>query len=285
MRPARGSDLRGSYLLFPETPPILGHMQQDDYRQELQVGTDLAKKAGEIIRVHFDTGQQRQIKQDGTPVTIADTAINALAMEALSKAFPSDGMVGEEGSTEDISQERLWFCDPLDGTKGYTWGLPTAMFSLGLIVGDQPVLGIAYDPFLDRLYTGIRGQGSFCNGERLHVSDEDLANGIVATVSSIALVVTDPPKVVKELVAANVELASFSGAVYKGSLVARGKLVAYIEERTWPHDVAALHTIITEAGGCISAPSGGVLDYRKGFRGALISNGKVHDQIVAMVTR
>lgn len=54
---------------------------------------------------------------------------------------------------------------------------------------------------------------------------------------------------------------------------------------TYPHDVAALHTIVTEAGGRISAPNGGALDYRKGFRGAVISNGKVHDEIVAMITK
>src|SRR5581483_9636792 len=160
-------------------------MEPDDYRPELQIATDLAREAGDIIRRHFDSGQERRIKHDGSPVTIADTTINALAMETLTKAFPNDGMVGEEGNTDDISQDRLWFCDPIDGTKAYTWGLPTAMFSLGLIVGSEPAVGVAYDPFLDRMYTAIRGQGSFCNGERLRVNDDDLSNGIVATVSSI----------------------------------------------------------------------------------------------------
>jgi myo-inositol-1(or 4)-monophosphatase len=260
-------------------------MPQNDFRQELQVATKLAKQAGEVILAHFDGDQQRQIKPDGTPVTIADTAINALAMQTLTKAFPDYGMVGEEGSTADISQERLWFCDPIDGTKAYTWGLPTAMFSLGLIVGNEPVLGVAYDPFLDRMYTGIRGQGSFCNGKRLHVNKEDLSTGIVAVMSSIAEAATNTPKIIKELIAEHVQLASFSGAVYKGTLVARGRAVAYVEGWTYPHDVAALHTIILEAGGKISATDGSPLDYRAGFRGAVISNGTVHDQIVAMIQR
>lgn len=260
-------------------------MQQDDFRHELQVAVGLAREAGKVILEYFDIDQGRRIKHDGTPITIADTKINALAMETLAKAFPNDGMVGEEGSTKDITQRRLWFCDPIDGTKAYTWGLPTAMFSLGLIVGDQPRLGVVYDPFLNRMYTAIHGQGSFCNGQRLHVNDEDLTNGIVATISSIAMAATDTPKVVNELIAAKVNLASFSGAVYKGTLVARGRMVAYIEEGIFPHDVAALHTIVTEAGGRISAPNGTALDYRKGFRGGLISNGRVHEQIVAMVNK
>lgn len=258
------------------------NMHQDEYQRELQVAIDLAKQAGEVILAYFDNDQQRTMKQDGTPVTIADTMINAMAMKRLTEEFPDYGMVGEEGSTQDISQERLWFCDPIDGTKAYTWGLPTAMFSLGLIVGSEPVLGVAYDPFLNRMYTGIRGHGSFCNNRPLHVNDEDLATGIVAVTSSIKEAATNTPPVVSGLIAANAQLASFSGAVYKGSLVARGRLVAYIEEWTFPHDVAALHTIITEAGGRITTPDGSLLDYRKGFRGALVSNGKVHDQIAAM---
>lgn len=272
-------------MLFSKRHSILFGMQQDDYRHELQVATELARKAGDVMLAYFDVDQQRQIKHDGTPITIADTKINALAMKTLTKAFPDYGMVGEEGNTADISQDKLWFCDPIDGTKAYTWGVPTAMFSLGLIVGNEPMLGVAYDPFLKRLYTGIRGQGSFCNGIRLKVSDEDLTTGIVAITSSVREIATNTPELIRGLIAANVQMASFSGGIYKGTLVACGKVVAYTQAWSFPHDVAALHTIVTEAGGKVSAVDGGLLDYRKGFRGALISNGKVHEQIVTMARK
>ncbi len=173
--------------------------------------------------------------------------------------------------------------DPLDGTTAYTLGIPTATFSLGLIVRNEPVLGVIYDPFLDRLYSAVRGHGSFCNGKQIHVNDDDLSTGIVAVASSV--VENSTNTAVRDLIAANVRLASLSGAGYKGMLVASGKFAAYIQDWTFPHDVAALHAIISEAGGKVSGKDGGPLDYRKGFRGVLASNGKVHGQILKVVNK
>lgn len=51
------------------------------------------------MRQYFDGDQQTEIKEDGTLVTIADKLINTLAIEELTKAFPVDGLIGEEEST------------------------------------------------------------------------------------------------------------------------------------------------------------------------------------------
>ena len=40
-------------------------------------------------------------------------------------------------------------------------GFPYACISLGLIDQRIPVLGVIYNPFLEHLYTGVRGAGSF----------------------------------------------------------------------------------------------------------------------------
>ena len=40
-------------------------------------------------------------------------------------------------------------------------GFPHACISLGLIVNKRPVLGVIYNPFLDQLYTGLKGHGAF----------------------------------------------------------------------------------------------------------------------------
>ena len=39
-------------------------------------------------------------------------------------------------------------------------GFPNACISLGLIDQREPVLGVIYNPFLEHLYTGVRGGGS-----------------------------------------------------------------------------------------------------------------------------
>lgn len=107
-------------------------------KRELEVAKSIALKAGEVMRQYFYDGQQKVIKDDGTPLTIADTTINRMVIEKLAKEFPEDGTIGEEESTTDYGQGRKWICDPIDGTKAYTWGVPTAMFSLALVVDGAP---------------------------------------------------------------------------------------------------------------------------------------------------
>ena len=100
------------------------------YEQELHTAQRIAREAGDIMRRYFDGDQQRQTKADGTPVTIADTTINSLVIQRLHETFPDDGVIGEEESTAGYGLGRKWLCDPVDGTKAFTWGVPTAMFSL-----------------------------------------------------------------------------------------------------------------------------------------------------------
>ena len=40
-------------------------------------------------------------------------------------------------------------------------GFPHVCISLGLIYKKLPVLGVIYNPFLDQLYYGVKGQGSY----------------------------------------------------------------------------------------------------------------------------
>lgn len=253
---------------------------ESEFNQELEVAISIAKQAGNIILEYFDSDQQRQTKEDGTPVTIADKIINHMAIEEILKAFPDDGVVGEEESSSDTDRKRLWFCDPIDGTKPFTWGVPTAVFSLGLIIDNVPTLGVVYDPFLGHLFTGIAGHGSYCNDERLQVSSDGLDSGFIAVTTDMKRIVKSPPNYIINLVNSGAQIAGFSGGIYKSTLVARGRIAAYIEAKVAPHDIAAIHTIVTEAGGRVSSIDGRPLSYKEGFTSAIISNGIVHDKLV-----
>jgi fructose-1,6-bisphosphatase/inositol monophosphatase family enzyme len=249
------------------------------WEKELAVAQAIAKEAGIIMLRYFDGGQQAIRKEDGTPLTIADTAINRLVIERLQEAFPEDGVIGEEESTCEYGMGRVWLCDPIDGTKAYTWGVPTAMFSLGLVQDGVPVVGVTYDPFLDRIYTAAKGQGAFCNDEPLQVSSKGFADGVVAISSNLEKLRSDSA-FFDSLVAARIRTASFSGCVYKCALIAKGRMVAYTEDMVNAYDMAASQVIIEEAGGKITALDGSPLDYAKPFRGAAVSNGTAHDELV-----
>lgn len=249
---------------------------------ELNTAIGIAKKAGPIILQYFDIDQQVKKKKDGSPVTVADVEINQMVIDMLNKAFPNDGIIGEEKSTVEYGEGRIWLCDPIDGTNGYTIGIPTATFSLALAIDGQPVVGVVYDPFLDRMYTAIKGKGSFCNGRSLKVSDLELGEGVVAVTTSLNKLLNDSPAI-RYLSDQKIHVVPLCGAVYKSTLIAQGRLVAYFESKLSAHDVAAVQLIVEEAGGRVSGMGGERLDYSKKFEGAIVSNGVVHDELVKIL--
>jgi len=251
------------------------------YERELQVAQTIARQAGAIMIEHFDGNQQTEHKKDGSPVTIADKKINTMVINELQKSFPADRIIGEEESTAGYGPGRKWFCDPIDGTIAYTWGVPTSMFSLGLVKDGQPQMGVVYDPYLDRLYRAEKGSGSYCNDQPIHVSDLPLDGGVVAITSNVKRI-SNGLEYVRSLTDSPAHLATFSGAIYKAVLVAKGRFVGYIEHGVNAHDMAAVHVIVEEAGGKITDTLGNQLDYAAPFKGSVVSNGVVHDQLVAI---
>lgn len=254
-----------------------------NYEIELATAKQIAAEAGEIMRRYFRADQQRVIKDDGTPLTIADTTINRMVIERLEAVFPEDGIIGEEESTADYGMGRKWFCDPIDGTKAFTWSVPTAMFSLGLVVDGRPVMGVCYEPMLDRLYWAVAGQGAYCNDQKLAVNQAELANGVLAISSSPSDYRSGG--VMARLIESGVTSAVFSGAVYKSSAVADGRFMGYVETKVNAHDMAAIQVVVEEAGGRVTDLRGNEYDYTQPFRGTLVSNGLVHDELLGIIEK
>lgn len=241
------------------------------------IAKDIARQAGVIMREYFDGDQQVEMKSDNSPVTIADKKINSLVISELKKHF-EDIVIGEEESTGEYGAGRRWFCDPIDGTKAFVFGVPTAMFSLSLVEDGRPVMGVAYDPFLDRLYEAVKGEGSYCNGKKIHVSEKNIEHATVAISGGIRK--SRHPHI-EWLLDQKIKLMTLNGAVYKSCLVARGKIEGYLEPATGSPDIAAVDLIVNEAGGTVTGLDGEILDYRKHFLGVVISNGVIHNELLA----
>ena len=248
------------------------------YTRELAVAKRVATIAGGYIRAFFETDHLPEMKNDGTPVTIVDKKINQVVITELTAHF-GDTVVGEEESTGGPGSGRRWFCDPLDGTKAFLWGVPTALFSLALVIDGLPVLGVVYDPFLDRLLYAVKGQGAYCNGALLHVAAAPLEGSHVAISNKLEQHI-DKPASVRKLVELGAFPSLVSGSVYRSCLVAKGRFVGYFDAHIKAHDIAAAHIIVEEAGGKVTGFGGRPLDYRRYFQGVIISNGVVHDQLV-----
>ncbi len=242
----------------------------------------LARQAGAIMLEHFRTGVAHRSKGDGSPVTLADEAINALVLESAAHTYPDDGVIGEEGSSPASSTGRIWVCDPIDGTIPFTFGIPTNLFSLALVVDGEPVLGILYDPYLDRLYEGTQGQGASVNGLPIRVSEAPLSGAFVA-LHAAQFGLLDNAAVMADAINRGLRALSLASFTYEGALVASGQLAACVfgGESVW--DLAAVKVIVEESGGMVTDLHGNPQRYDGPVNGGLVSNGVAHEALVEFI--
>jgi len=130
----------------------------------LSTAIDIVREAGALALDHQDR-VHGQDKPDGTWVTEADQAAEALIREALHARFPETLLCGEElGVVDSLGAGDIWLIDPIDGTNNYVNHLPIWAVSLGLLRDGVPELGVVYLPAIDELFTAQSGHGAFRNG-------------------------------------------------------------------------------------------------------------------------
>lgn len=81
----------------------------------------------------------------------------------LLKAYPSFEFIGEETYQpgQKLTDAPTFICDPIDGTTNFVHAFPAFCISLGFTMDKSPAVGVIYNAYLDQLYTGIKGKGSF----------------------------------------------------------------------------------------------------------------------------
>jgi len=257
-----------------------------NYDKELAFAKELALVCGEIMAEAFKGGLTRDWKEDGTPLTYADTKINSYVIAEIEKIFPDDGVLGEEESTG-LDAARIWVCDPVDGTMPFSHGLAISTFSLALTIAGKSVLGVVYDPFTQRLFSAQVGGGAYLNEEVIHVSSQaDLSNSLIDLegfpMSSHPIIQTQDGfvKALNELGAHTTALWS---VILPAALIAAGQFSAVIFNVNKPEDGAAIKVIVEEAGGKVTDLFGNEQRNDGPTQGFIASNGLVHEEIVRLI--
>lgn len=252
---------------------------------------EIAVLSGGIARSYFQHfGMARVVKTDTTPVTPADIEINELVISHVRKLSPDIDIVGEEKSDRTSSPWKLYL-DPIDGTFPFSWGMPVFTVMLGLAYEGKIIMGVVYDPMMDRMYAAEKGKGAWMNGERLQVSKAWKRDDrpIVGYVSWPNEPKRSPCpynilKVCQYLEECGVTLVNFCSIGYLEAAVANGELAGTIFPGWKHHDTAAGHIIVEEAGGMATDIFGQPLHYAGDqINGHIMSNGHLHSLIVEAV--
>lgn len=118
-------------------------------------------------------------KGDGSPVTELDVKVESAIKARLLAEFPEIGFHGEETADVSGSEDATWIIDPIDGTSSFVHGLPYCTNMAGLVVDGVTVACVIYQFVTDDLFTAVRGEGAYKNGERIYVRNTELNDSIV----------------------------------------------------------------------------------------------------------
>lgn len=156
-------------------------MEAEVLRVAKDLSTRIIMEAGNLIRERFNSFNVIQEKDEyGDVVTEVDLLAEEMIISEISKAFPNHQVQGEESGRSQHESDFLWMVDPLDGTNNFVMGLPIFSSSITLMYKREPVLGVIYEPILNRLYVSSKQRGSFCNGKVMNVRfKEDIRKGNV----------------------------------------------------------------------------------------------------------
>ena len=256
-----------------------------EYQNELDFAKDLALKSGAIMRKYFSLDVKSTMKDNITPVTAADTEINALVIESIQKKFPGHAVIAEEESAASANAEYTWICDPLDGTIPYSIGMQTAMVSLALYKDKQPVVGVLYDPFMDRLYHAVEGNVTMMNQTKTNVVKGLLTMGDCMGMILMDVGVFETQKLIDPLLKKEIRLLQIHSFVYVVSYIASGKLKGAFLPTAHIWDRAAAKIILENAGGTMTDENGNDLDiFSENSKMIIASNGECHEELLELVS-
>jgi histidinol phosphatase-like enzyme (inositol monophosphatase family) len=216
----------------------------------------VARVAGDVAIRHFRTDLRVETKGDGSPVTIADREAEQAARAWIAAHFPDDGIVGEEFGTREGKSGRLWFLDPIDGTKSFVRGVPLWGSLVGVADGDEILAGAAWFPAVNEMIAAEVGKGCWWNGVRASVSETSTLAGATVLVTDERAFRTSAKRESWRTLLGEAGLARTWGDCYGYLLVATGRAEVMVDPVLNPWDIACFMPIIEEAGGVLTDLTG-----------------------------
>jgi len=239
-----------------------------------------AAAAEEILR-YYRGDFAVELKDDQSPVTIADRRAEEIIRSKLLTDFPQHGFFGEEGGKHQAEAEYLWLVDPIDGTKSFVGGYGMFSTQIALMHRGELVLGVSSAPAAGEVAWAARGAGARIDGTRVHVSDtSSLSEATVSTGNLQSLARSRSWANLGRIFAAANRTRGY-GDYYHYHRLAAGQLDAVIESDVNILDIAALSVIVTEAGGVFTDLDGKPPDLAT--RSVLAATPALHDHLLEML--
>ena len=211
----------------------------------------LADAARPISMQYFRTPVEAEVKDDASPVSIADKQAEARIRELIEAEYPDHGIYGEEYGTVRLDSDYIWVLDPIDGTKSFLTGKPLFGTLIGLMYKGSAVLGVTDMPALDERWIGAKGHATTFNGAPVSTrACDDLGKAWMLVTSPDMFLEGNKP--IFERLKAQVQFTRWGTDCMGYGLLANGYADVVCEANMSPYDYAALIAVVEGAGGAIT---------------------------------
>ncbi len=246
---------------------------KDALQQVVAIAIDAGAEILDVYAGEFEVA----VKDDGSPLTLADRRAHDLIDQRLRRLDPGIPVLSEESDATVLAQrrqwKRYWLVDPLDGTREFVKRSDEFTVNIALIEGNRPVMGVVYAPvkgvsFYAAAATAGVGAGAFKRGAdgkpapiRVKQFNREKAIMVTSRSHATAAVETYRARLAREV--EEVEVTGM-GSSLKICLVAEG--LADIYPRLAPTsewDTAAAQCVLESAGGRLTNLAGQPLIYNK----------------------
>ena len=250
-------------------------------KKEMDFAAEVAWRAGRLTLGYFQSGVEAELKQDESPVTIADREAEQKIRQLIRQAYPDDGILGEEFGREQGNSGREWIVDPIDGTKTFVQGVPLYGVLIGLDSAAGVLAGAAYLPALDEMVHAAIGEGCWWNGQKAQVSRVSSLSAACACYTSERSFDACGRGDVGDRIAAAARLWRGWGDCYGHILVATGRAEVMFDPVMNAWDCAPFEVIMTEAGGTFTDWTGTPTIHGAD---AVSTNGEVYEEVMSLIT-
>lgn len=277
------------YIASPEAQSTCHATKQHIMKGELDTAISAAKKAGSLALKSFGSLNQTEIQPKDYKdfVTDVDKACENCIASEISRAFPHDSMLCEEGYVTSGSSGRQWIVDPLDGTLNFIHSFPVFSISIALSGSDGDLMtGVVYQPVLDELFTAEKGKGAFLNGNPIRVSSRlDPEHFLIATGLPFKEYhyLDAYVSMLREVIHGSAGIRRAGSAAIDLAYTACGRFDAFWEYKLFPWDYSAGVLLVREAGGIVTGFNG---DSAIGNHHSIIAGtGATHPQLLDMARK
>lgn len=250
-----------------------------------------AAAAAEVMEIY---GQPFSVdfKGPNDPVTAADRRANALICERLRKAFPGVPIVAEESPAEEWSDyqsaERVFFVDPVDGTREFVARTGQFAVMIGLLEGQEPTHGVLHAPSQERIWAGCVGHGALSKSKGGAESQLGSLKDVALSAAKIVSSRSHPTELNREALRllAPGEVIPMGSAGLKVAAVSDGSADIYLAPEfagcLW--DSCAPEALLRSVGGVVTDVTGQPLKYRatrvENDRGAVAAAPRLHQEVI-----